>query len=93
MKNIKLIAEIGWNHMGSINLAERMIKAAKNGGAKFAKMDLIGLPWKLVVGPKGVAEGRVELSNRKTGESQMLSAEVACAELVKMFSQLSDRLY
>ncbi len=62
-------------------------------GAKFAKMDLIGLPWKLVVGPKGVAEGRVELSNRKTGESQMLSAEVACAELVKMFSQLSDRLY
>ena len=61
-------------------------------GAKFAKMDLIGLPWKLVVGPKGVAEGRVELSNRKTGESQMLSKEVACAELIKLFSQLSDRL-
>lgn len=37
MKNIKLIAEIGWNHMGSINLAERMIKAAKNSGADYAK--------------------------------------------------------
>lgn len=37
MRNIKLIAEIGWNHMGSINLAERMIKAAKNSGADYAK--------------------------------------------------------
>jgi prolyl-tRNA synthetase len=38
------------------------------GGAKFATMDLIGLPWQLIVGPKGVAEGVVEVKNRKTGE-------------------------
>ncbi len=37
MKDIKLIAEIGWNHMGSINLAEEMIKAAKKSGADYAK--------------------------------------------------------
>jgi sialic acid synthase SpsE len=37
MKNVKLIAEIGWNHMGSISLAEKMIKAAKKSGADFAK--------------------------------------------------------
>ena len=37
MTDIKLIAEIGWNHMGSINLAEKMIKAAKKSGADFAK--------------------------------------------------------
>jgi prolyl-tRNA synthetase len=46
-------------------------------GAKFAGMDLIGLPWQLVVGPKGVAEGTVELKRRATGERVVLSAEDA----------------
>ncbi len=37
MKKIKLIAEIGWNHMGNIKLAEKMIVEAKKAGADFAK--------------------------------------------------------
>ncbi|HPF22130.1 MAG TPA: proline--tRNA ligase [Hyphomonas sp.] len=37
-------------------------------GAKFARMDLIGLPWQLVIGPKGLEKGVVEVKNRKTGE-------------------------
>ena len=39
-------------------------------GAKFADMDLIGLPWQVIVGPKGVAAGKVEVKNRKTGERE-----------------------
>ena len=39
-------------------------------GAKFADMDLIGTPWQVIVGPKGVAAGKVELKNRKTGERE-----------------------
>ena len=35
-------------------------------------MDLIGLPWQLIVGPRGVAEGKVELKRRATGERQEL---------------------
>jgi len=50
-------------------------------GGKFADADLIGLPWQLVVGPKGLAGGGVELKNRKTGERQELSAESALARL------------
>jgi prolyl-tRNA synthetase len=50
-------------------------------GVKFADMDLIGLPWQIVVGPKGVANGVVELKSRKTGESEELSAEAALAKL------------
>ena len=37
MTEVKLIAEIGWNHMGSLKLAEKMIKAAKESGADYAK--------------------------------------------------------
>ena len=36
-------------------------------GAKFATFDLIGLPWQLIVGPKGVKAGEVELKERATG--------------------------
>ncbi|MEO5373926.1 MAG: proline--tRNA ligase [Alphaproteobacteria bacterium] len=50
-------------------------------GAKFADMDLIGLPWQVVVGPKGVARGLVELKNRATGAREELSVEAAVTKL------------
>lgn len=53
------------------------------GGAKFATMDLIGLPWQLIVGPKGIAEGVVEIKNRKTGERHTASLESVLDGLTK----------
>ena len=53
----------------------------ERGGAKFATMDLIGLPWQLIVGPKGLERGVVELKRRATGEREELSAESALARL------------
>ncbi|HVJ40359.1 MAG TPA: proline--tRNA ligase [Dongiaceae bacterium] len=52
-------------------------------GAKFAEMDLIGLPWQLTVGPRGAAKGEVELKNRRTGEKQELSLEAALNRIGK----------
>jgi prolyl-tRNA synthetase len=51
-------------------------------GAKFATMDLIGLPWQITVGPRGVKSGTVELKRRATGEKHELSAEAALARLL-----------
>ncbi|OYX00854.1 MAG: proline--tRNA ligase [Caulobacter vibrioides] len=53
------------------------------GGAKFATMDLIGLPWQLIVGPKGIAEGVVEIKNRKSGERHTASLESILDGLTK----------
>ena len=44
-------------------------------GAKFATMDLIGLPWQVIVGPKGLKDGVVELKSRRTGEREHLSVD------------------
>ncbi|ODA68501.1 Proline--tRNA ligase [Methyloligella halotolerans] len=44
-------------------------------GAKFTTMDLIGLPWQIVVGPKGLASGEVELKHRATGEKIAISPD------------------
>ncbi len=53
-------------------------------GVKFADMDLIGLPWQIVVGPKGVAKGIVELKRRATGAKEEISFEGAVAKLTVM---------
>ncbi len=55
----------------------------QRGGAKFAGMDLIGLPWQAVVGPRGVAAGQVEVKYRRTGEK----TELAEAEAVEMIAR------
>ena len=51
------------------------------GGAKFAGMDLIGLPWQVTIGPRGAAEGKVELKYRRTGEKHEVSIEDALMRL------------
>ncbi len=52
-------------------------------GGKFATADLIGLPWQLVVGPRGIANGEVELKNRASGERVSLSVEDALNRLAQ----------
>lgn len=46
-------------------------------GSKFASMDLIGLPWQVAVGPRGVKAGTVELKNRITGTKEEMSVAQA----------------
>jgi prolyl-tRNA synthetase len=53
----------------------------ESAGAKFATMDLIGLPWQAVVGPRGVKQGIVELKRRATGERSELSPEALVGRL------------
>jgi prolyl-tRNA synthetase len=51
-------------------------------GAKFATMDLIGLPDQLVIGPRGIAAGTVECKDRRSGERQDVSIESALDRLI-----------
>ncbi len=51
-------------------------------GAKFATLDLIGLPWQVVVGPKGLAEGTVEVKRRRDGAREHLAPADAVARIV-----------
>jgi prolyl-tRNA synthetase len=50
-------------------------------GAKFAAMDLVGAPDQVIVGPKSLAEGKVELKSRRGGERELISVDAAIAKL------------
>ena len=56
--------------------------SAERPGGKFATADLIGIPWQVIVGPKGLANGEVELKYRRTGERVSLSIESALSKLL-----------
>ena len=50
-------------------------------GSKFATADLIGIPWQVLVGPKGLAEGKVELKRRADGTRELVTPAEAVARL------------
>jgi prolyl-tRNA synthetase len=52
-------------------------------GAKFATMDLIGIPLQVIVGPKGIKVGEIEVKNRKTGERETLTIEAGLAKTIE----------
>jgi prolyl-tRNA synthetase len=50
-------------------------------GAKFATADLIGIPWQILIGPRGLAEGKVELKRRADGSREFMSPGAAIERL------------
>jgi len=55
-------------------------------GAKFATMDLIGLPFQLIVGPKGLKSGEIEVKERKSGERLTMAPDAGVKRLVELVS-------
>ena len=60
-------------------------------GGKFATMDLIGLPWCITVGPRGLKNGVVELTSRRTGESEEMPPEQAVERIAQIYKGLTVR--
>ena len=55
-------------------------------GGKFATMDLIGLPWRITVGPRGLKNGVVEVTSRRTGENEEMTPEQAVQKIHSIYS-------
>lgn len=61
---------------------------SERAGGKFATMDLIGLPWRITVGPRGLKNGVVELTSRRTGESEEMPPEQAVAKIAEIYQNV-----
>ncbi len=57
-------------------------------GGKFATMDLIGIPWRITVGPRGLKNGVVELTSRRTGISEEMPPEQALEQLTEIYTRV-----
>jgi prolyl-tRNA synthetase len=54
----------------------------ESGGSKFANMDLIGLPWQLVIGPRSLKDDMIEIKNRASGDKEECSIDTALSKLI-----------
>jgi len=90
LENFKLIAEIGWNHMGNIDLAEKMIKAAKKSGCNYAKFqnwsvkNLKSGPWDHD-GRREIYQ-KAELDKNKTEQIYKICQDVGIEFLTSIFN-------
>ena len=55
-------------------------------GVKFSRMDLIGLPYQIAVGPRGLKDGLVEVKDRATGEKQDMMPDAAIEFVKKAYA-------
>ncbi|MSO97802.1 MAG: proline--tRNA ligase [Rhodospirillaceae bacterium] len=70
-----------YTKLGKANVSVLYDDRDERPGVKFANMDLIGLPWHLVVGPKGLAKGQIELKRRAGGAREELSVDAALQKI------------
>ena len=63
-------SDLLYSAIGDAGLSVLYDDRDESGGAKFANMDLIGLPWQVIIGPRGLKEGQVEVKNRATDQKQ-----------------------
>ncbi|MDF1855525.1 proline--tRNA ligase [Pseudooceanicola sp.] len=77
-----------YDSVAALGLEALYDDTSERAGGKFATMDLIGLPWRITVGPRGLKNGVVELTSRRTGESEELPPDQAIARLATIYAGL-----
>ena len=77
-----------YNNLVTLGLDPIYDDRKERAGAKFATMDLIGIPWRITVGPRGLKNGVVELTSRKSGESTELTPANAIARCAEIYAGL-----
>ena len=77
-----------YNSLTALGLEPLYDDRNERAGGKFATMDLIGLPWRITVGPRGLKNGVVELTSRRTGESVEMAPENAVQKVAEIYAKV-----
>jgi prolyl-tRNA synthetase len=89
------VAEVGerlWRELADAGVEVVIDDRDERAGVKFADADLIGWPWQVVVGKKGLAEGAIELKHRATGERSSVPLADAVAHVAKLVADAKAAL-
>ena len=81
-EEVYTVAERLWNELADVGLEAVIDDRDERAGVKFADADLVGWPYQIVVGKKGLAQGTVELKDRATGERESVPVDEVVARAV-----------
>jgi len=80
-ETVSAAADAAYEKMGAAGLDVLYDERDERPGGKFATMDLIGLPWQMAIGPRGLEKGVVELKHRASGDKSEVSLDDALARI------------
>ncbi|MFO1520275.1 MAG: proline--tRNA ligase [bacterium] len=83
-EKVREVSERLYSQLSENGFDVLMDERDESAGVKFKDADLIGIPYRLVIGAKGLAEGKVEFKERKTGKVWKVSVEDALEEVKKI---------
>ncbi|MDE2738339.1 MAG: His/Gly/Thr/Pro-type tRNA ligase C-terminal domain-containing protein, partial [Paracoccaceae bacterium] len=76
------ISEKIYSELSNANLDPLYDDRDERVGSKFTTMELIGIPWRITVGPRGLKKGIVELTDRHTGESREIPTDKIVSQII-----------
>ena len=91
-ENVAKAAEDIYKHLLDNGVDVLLDDRGLRGGVKFKDADLIGIPVRVTVGKRSVAEGNVEIKLRSESESQKVPIEKAGDEVIKLVESLKEQL-
>ena len=86
--NVRLAAETTYKKLWELGVETLLDDRSDRLGVKFKDAELLGIPMQIIIGPKNLDEGKVEVKLRKTGESQLISFPEAIPDIPDIFSKL-----
>jgi prolyl-tRNA synthetase len=91
-EQVSSVAELLFSDLALRGVEVVMDDRDERAGVKFADADLIGWPYQIVVGKRGVAEGIVELKHRGTGERESIAIDEAAARVATLIAEARELL-
>jgi prolyl-tRNA synthetase len=91
-QQVKKVSEQIYNELLENNIDVLIDDRALRGGPKFKDADLIGIPIRVTVGKKSVAEGNVEIKLRCEQESQKAKIETAAQKTIELVNSLKEKI-
>ena len=83
-----LVCERIYKELTALGLEVLYDDREERAGGKFATMDLLGLPWRVTVGPRGIKEGTVELTCRRSGQNEHVPLEMISKRLANIYQKM-----
>lgn len=81
------VAERIWRELAEAGIETVIDDRDERAGVKFADADLVGYPYQVVVGKRGVANGVLEVKERATGERTEIPVNAVCAHLTELIAE------
>jgi prolyl-tRNA synthetase len=85
--NVREVSDLIFKQLDSAGVEVLFDDRGERPGVKFMDADLIGIPFRVTVGEKGLKDGKVELFNRKTGDRELMKVKDAAVQLKKRIAE------